>query len=1137
MLVFGKYSKPVKKNISVHKDAAANLALQKLRSYLNAAEPEMVYFLVNTWNAQGRAITYKEIREALLKGDIDQEYIEQWQEDYSKFVKEHLEPAWNDAMEAATAEMAKKYPDWNFDPYADGVRKWTQNRAAEFVTNSSYTQIEGLRAVIRKATVLEDMNVDQLSRAIRPMVGLTHQQSIANLNYYNKLLENGISEKKAMDLSIRYSARQHRYRAYNIARTELAFAYNQGSYQGIKQAQAAGYMGEVKKVWCTADDERTCEICGSLEGKEIAMDDEFGFKTKLSVVHTPTIKMVPPAHPSCRCTTLYIETEAPQWVKDGQNPNQLPDAAGEMDDEPFASIPEDYELPSGLKYTGSSSGEGTGKNYTYIDEDGNEYIFKPGINEDGSNAVFRVYVQEAGYKVQHIIDPDTAVPVRRFENFTEFSIEYFGAMQKKIQGTIASSYLDDLYHDIDIPAQVKSQLMREHVTDWLMANFDAHGNQFMFNKAGTLVGLNKDQAFRYLTDSGAKKMSYSFHPNKAYGEKEPIYNPLYRLFASGDIDLDPNDVLPYIKRVEAISNKEYREIFRKYAESLNGPGKAAEALLDDILDRKINLRETYREFFEELLEERSSGIKAVFKFADEGAVAAKQALASQTMTKEAALKMTSAELKKIAKDKGIPSAINMTKEQLATCLSDPTQIPAMNAQVNEKLRAQSARRRAAQAGQVDITPTQGKYTVTNGVYRANEVFDDFSAIPNDRKLGISVASDSSFVEGQRLTARKVRLNGEEYYEVSGKLTETKTDEIENMMQFNNHGDIVFGKGPLTDGIAALDDMDWITSGGGIKLTQSGATIELITDKGRRALMGEFRVRIKTTGDPLLDASRMKNVLQTSEFKFVLDAPTAADEDIYKKARLLFQKNPDAAVAFSKVKEKGDFIDTFLQVNNIDPDEIKNFVKEEVYPGYYTYVNKGVHKAYQKEGLEYVWSGVSDKESVVAMVKSGGMASSMSRIKTGFAGNGASVSSDIGTGGADNVFTRIATKGAKSDYTNYNFSFASGNYQIVIKPEVMDRTDWYAYEFDNYGRTTGDEMKQRLSSMDFVKSQNTDYRNGNEVMFRHGIDLKDWACIDCASQTDKDRLLDALRAEGITQINGVNIENFVRINQYVGTPLK
>lgn len=1131
MLTFGKYRKPVKKNISVHKDAAANLVLQKLRSYLNSAEPEMVYFLVNTWNAQGKAITYKEIREALLKGDIDQAYIEQWQQDYSKFVKEHLEPAWEAAMEAATADMAKKYPDWNFDPYAEGVRNWTQNRAAEFVTSSSQTQIDGLRAVIKKATVLEDMNVDQLSRAIRPMVGLTYQQTIANYNYYNKLLANGLSEKKALDLSIRYSARQHRYRAYNIARTELAFAYNQGSYQGIKQAQAAGYMGEVKKVWCTADDERTCEICGALEGKEVAMDDEFGFNTSLSVAHTPTIKMVPPAHPSCRCTTLFIETEAPQWVKDGQNPNQLPDAASEMDDEPFASIPDDYKIPSDLKYTGPSYLGGTGKKSMYTDEDGNEWIFKPGQNKDGSDAAFRVYVQEAGYKVQYIVDPDTAVPVSRFTD----AFGDFGALQRKITGSDISDELYKLYQGQDIPAALKSQIQREHVTDWLLANFDGHSKQFIADSAGRLVGLDKDQAFRYLQQSAAQKMSYSFHPNSAYGEKEPIYNSLYRMFAKGDIDLDPNDVLPYIKRVESISNKQYREIFREYAESLNGKGAAAEALLDDIVERKANLRETFREFFEELLEERSSGIKASFKFADEGAAAAKQALSSTTMTKEAAMKMTSAELKKIAKDKGIPSAINMTKEQLATCLSDPTQIPAMNAQVNEKLRAQSARRRAARAGQVDVTPTPGKYTVTNGVYRADEVFDDFSAIPNDRKLGISVASDSSFVEGQRLTARRVRINGEEYYEVSGKLTETMTDELEDKMKFFNHDSIAFGKGPLTDGIASLDDMDWLTSGHGIKLTQPGATMELITSKDRRALMGEFRVRVKISGDAISDAARMKDVLKNSEFKFVLDAPTAADEDVYKKARLLFQKSPAGSVAFNSYKDKG-MVDDFLRANGIDADEIKNFVKEEVYPGYYTYVNKGVHKAYEKAGLEYVWSGVSNKESVVAMVKSGGMSSSMSRIKTGFVGNGSSVTSDIRTGGADNVFTRIATTGAADDGVSYSGSFASGRYQIVMKPSVMDRTDWYAFESDCYGETSEDYMKSRPSSMDFVKNQNANYTHGNEIMFRHGIDIKDWECIDCDGAFDRDKLIGELLHEGITHINGVHVTQFIRVNTIVGKSL-
>lgn len=284
-------------------------ALRKLRSFLDTSEPDLVYFLTNLWRAQGKAITYKEIREAILAGELSQEYLEQWTQDYDKFVVKHLLPAWEEAMKAATDEMAARYKDWHFDPMADGVKNWTRTHSAEFVTSVTQSQIDGLRAVIRRAATLEDQNVDMLARAIRPMVGLYKQQAEANLNYYNTLIGNGMSEKKALELSIRYGARQHRYRGYLIARTELAFSYNQGLYEGVKQAQAKGYMGDVVKIWCTADDERTCGQCGELEGKAVAMDEDFDIQTRLSTSVSPTIRKVPPAHPGCRCSVIYKEIE------------------------------------------------------------------------------------------------------------------------------------------------------------------------------------------------------------------------------------------------------------------------------------------------------------------------------------------------------------------------------------------------------------------------------------------------------------------------------------------------------------------------------------------------------------------------------------------------------------------------------------------------------------------------------------------------------------------------------------------------------------------------------------------------------------------------------------------------------------
>lgn len=287
----------------------ALVATRKIRKFLNAKEPELVLFLQTLWNNQQKAITYKELREAILDGVLTAALMEEWYQDYSRFVIEKVAPMWQDAMKEANKSFSEVLGDkYIFNPMQENVVKWTNDRAAAFVTNVTQDQVKAMREIIKRATQINDMNVDELSRAIRPMVGLDWRQAIANENYYTKMIENGVKPKVALDKSIRYSARQNRYRAYRIARTELSFAYNQGSYYGTKQAQEQGLLGKVEKVWSSSLDERQCEICGALDGVAVGIDDDFDFKTKLI---EPGIKRVPPAHCHCRCSVIYREIEPP----------------------------------------------------------------------------------------------------------------------------------------------------------------------------------------------------------------------------------------------------------------------------------------------------------------------------------------------------------------------------------------------------------------------------------------------------------------------------------------------------------------------------------------------------------------------------------------------------------------------------------------------------------------------------------------------------------------------------------------------------------------------------------------------------------------------------------------------------------
>lgn len=293
-------------NALIKKAFRRNDVLKKLRSFLDANEPGLVRVLYRIWNVQQKDITYKEIREAILSGELPEEYLEQWREEYATFVLEQLYPEWAKAMAEATASIKARHKDFVFEPMTDEVANWMRNRAAAFVTEVTDTQMQGLRAVIERATRLDGMTVDSLAHVIRPMVGLTRDQALSNMRYYENAIESGISEIKAREQAIKYAERQHRYRAYNIARTELSFAYNQGSYQGVKQAQAQGYMRNPVKVWSTADDERVCPVCGALDGMQIGIDEDFPFRTKLT---DPGIRRTPPAHPSCRCAVYYEESE------------------------------------------------------------------------------------------------------------------------------------------------------------------------------------------------------------------------------------------------------------------------------------------------------------------------------------------------------------------------------------------------------------------------------------------------------------------------------------------------------------------------------------------------------------------------------------------------------------------------------------------------------------------------------------------------------------------------------------------------------------------------------------------------------------------------------------------------------------
>ena len=300
------------------KSLTAKQLLEKLEQYINENIGEPVEILCSFWKDQQDAITYKEIREAIRAGYLDESILMEWSQDYSNLVVNAMAPLWLSAMPAGASAQPLITPlQFSFDTQTPGVLNWINNRGAEFVTSCTRDQRKAIAALLQRK-ITENYTVDELSRLIRPCIGLTNGQSVAVSNFYNNIKQTLIANhprmssatvrQQAMRSASLYAERLHRQRALTIAQTELEFAYNRGADEGIRQAQAANLIGVCVKKWISSGDSRVCPTCSALDGTVIEMDGDFELKGRLlfSGHH-----QLPPAHPRCGCAVEYVEISPP----------------------------------------------------------------------------------------------------------------------------------------------------------------------------------------------------------------------------------------------------------------------------------------------------------------------------------------------------------------------------------------------------------------------------------------------------------------------------------------------------------------------------------------------------------------------------------------------------------------------------------------------------------------------------------------------------------------------------------------------------------------------------------------------------------------------------------------------------------
>lgn len=206
---------------------------------------------------------------------------------------------------------------------------------------------------------------------------------------------------------------------------------------------------------------------------------------------------------------------------------------------------------------------------------------------------------------------------------------------------------------------------------------------------------------------------------------------------------------------------------------------------------------------------------------------------------------------------------------------------------------------------------------------------------------------------------------------------------------------------------------------------------------------------------------------------------------------------------------------------------EKLTRREVFSGYSTYVENGKHEEYlAKYGEDVRAVHMLNSMSVdsVYRVLTTGLMSTTERFSRGVVKNGISSVLDIDSGGADNVFTRIMNAEQRSKIQNH---------AVVLKPEIFDRTDWYAYNVDSYGSTNEAHFAGRLAPEEIFRRTMGDlkhYSADNEQMFRTGVGVDYIEAIE-VDELDRDELLEGLHEKGLFEVNGRPIEEVIVAREF------
>lgn len=180
-----------------------------------------------------------------------------------------------------------------FDPKSTAIQSFIESQTGRLIKDVNTVSRLAVQDIVSNAIARGETPLEAAKFIKNNIMGLTPRQSKAVDNFKNRLVDQGIKGPRVKELTNRFSERQLKLRANNIAQTELTQAVNQAQMEVWDQAIDQGVLNREKsrKVWVTTpgtpDDD-----CDFADGQTRRLDEAFDLGEFGSF-------QSPPAHVAC----------------------------------------------------------------------------------------------------------------------------------------------------------------------------------------------------------------------------------------------------------------------------------------------------------------------------------------------------------------------------------------------------------------------------------------------------------------------------------------------------------------------------------------------------------------------------------------------------------------------------------------------------------------------------------------------------------------------------------------------------------------------------------------------------------------------------------------------------------------------